>query len=126
MALSFKLPAPHDRFYEPNPRDANETRMRPDVENAILWTMPCGIGVLKDEATAIEFWARASFLSRLHEWGPEEEAFPLQTALDLVGLRCNVTYEPEAAWLRRVSKFSLGAIRTTAKRKTEKAKEAAK
>ena len=111
MSLDYKLPAPHERFL------TEEGKLRGDVQTVILYTMPTGSGPLRTKEDAVTLWARACVLSRLSEYGARDEAFPLETALSLVGLDVNVTKETDASFLRRVGQAAMRDLRRAAEEK---------
>lgn len=127
MSLSFKLPAPYDRFYltetEDQPEyghEKGEKYLDPNVQNCILMTMSTTIGHIKTEADAIEHYVRAKLANR------GEECFPLATALSLVGLTTNVfPRETDSKFIARVGKVWLSEARWWARKAAEKAALAA-
>lgn len=113
MPLDYKLPAPHERFL------TEKGEVRGDVRTIILYAMPTGSGPLRTREDAVTLWARACILSRLSEYGARDEAFPLETALSLVGLDVNVPKETDASFLRRVGQAAMRDLRRKAAEKED-------
>ena len=81
--------------------------------------MVLGIDKLTDK-TLPEFTARLTFYQRLSDFLREDEAQTfMQAARDSLGVATNVTYEKEAAWLKRMSTDRFREIVYQHKRKAE-------
>lgn len=117
MSLGFKLPAPHERFYATDAE--GNRRLDPKVQACVMLTMCTTIGKLATPEDAVEHYVRARFVNR------GEEAFPLETALSLVGLATNVfPRESESKFLARVGKGLLSDMRYLARGAAEKLQKA--
>ena len=81
--------------------------------------MVLGIDKLTNK-TLPEFMARMEFYQRLSDFlQPDEAQTFVQAARDSLGVATNVTYEKEAAWLKRMSTDRFREIVYQQKRKAE-------
>lgn len=87
--------------------------------------MVTGINKL-DDKTLPEFMARLEFYQRLSAYMQEDELLAfMQAARDSLGVATNVTYEKQAAWLKRMSTDRFRDIVYAQKTKAEAAAQVA-
>ena len=67
------------------------------TQHMVFATMSVGIGYIKDEAEAVEFWVRLQLMRKLYN----TPAVPLQIVLRYIGLRTNVAKETWPQFVRR-------------------------
>lgn len=83
-----------------------ETLMNPKTNSLIWATMGVGIGEIT-EKTAPEFYARMQILNLLDKYEGQITAEDIHKH---IGLKCNVTYESKASWLKRVTAREFDAL----------------